>query len=92
MVHSVHINKDVRNYFHRLVQVDLGTLNIIDVSEPFYFNKKGIEYCCGLTCKDDKVYFSWSSDDATSNVSFCVKNDFINLFDECLLNNKSKTY
>jgi len=92
MVHSVHKHKNNRTYFHRIVRMDLSTLNIIDVSEPFYFNDKGIEYCCGLTWKEDKVYFSWSSNDSSSNVSFCSKNDFINLFEDYLVNNTAEIY
>lgn len=35
-------------YMHRFVQLD-NNLKITHISKPFFFKKKGLEYCCGMT-------------------------------------------
>lgn len=47
LVHET-VYDDQRNYMHRFVYLD-PQFNILQVSKPFIFLHKGIEYCCGMT-------------------------------------------
>ena len=42
---------------------------IIEISEPFYIEKKGIEYISGLDYKDGDFYIGYGIDDNVAKVS-----------------------
>jgi hypothetical protein len=47
-------------YFHSLVAMDKATMKPKRYSQPFYFVKKGIEYCIGFHIENNKYYY-WIS-------------------------------
>lgn len=47
-------------YFHSLVAINKATMKPKRYSQPFYFVKKGIEYCIGFYIENNKYYY-WIS-------------------------------
>ena len=47
-------------YFHSFVEIDKLTMKPKRYSQPFYFVKKGIEYCIGFYIENNKYYY-WIS-------------------------------
>ena len=75
-IKGVYSNKDVlvgmvhfsegntpRHYFHTLVMLDANTLKPIRYTKNFYFNKIGIEFCIGMTIRNNKYHFWFSQND-----------------------------
>ncbi len=48
LTHETVYDSQQRNYMHRFVYMDRD-FNIKQISKPFIFLHKGIEYCCGMT-------------------------------------------
>ncbi len=49
-----------RHYYHMLVLLDKETFSLLKYSEPFYFEKLGIEFCIGMQVDGD-IYRFWIS-------------------------------
>lgn len=49
-------------YTHRFVVFDAG-LSSAKIGKPFFFQKRGIEFCSGLAVKDDKVFVAYGVED-----------------------------
>lgn len=59
----VHYSEDehpTRQYFHRLVLLEKNTFKPLKYTDPFYFQKIGIEFCIGFA-KQENVYTFWIS-------------------------------
>jgi hypothetical protein len=51
LVGLVHFSEEYtpRHYYHMLIQLEKDTLDIVERSQPFYFQRKRIEFCIGFT-------------------------------------------
>jgi hypothetical protein len=58
-----------RFYLHRFVLFDERAEQVISMTDPFYFAKLGIEFCCGLARLDDQLVASFSVDDCSANLA-----------------------
>ena len=56
-----------RIYLHRFVFID-DQLKLVSMTEPFYFEKIGIEFCAGLALIDDKLVASYSVHDSSARL------------------------
>ena len=56
-----------RFYLHRFVLFDERAERVLAMTDPFYFEKLGIEFCCGLARLDDQLVASFSVDDSSAN-------------------------
>lgn len=56
-----------RLYLHRFVRFNEDASRVLAMTDPFYFQKLGIEFCCGLAKLDDRLIASFSVDDASAN-------------------------
>ena len=64
-----------RFYLHRFVRFDVETKKVISMTDPFYFEKLGIEFCCGLALVGERLVASFSVDDCSANFAvFDLKN------------------
>ena len=52
-----------RHYFHTLIMLHATTLKPIRYTKNFYFNKIGIEFCIGMTIRNNKYHFWFSQND-----------------------------
>lgn len=53
-----------RVYFHVLIQLNKETFKPEQYSVPFFFKEAGIEYCLGLSIKNDRIRMVYSSYDS----------------------------
>lgn len=51
-----------RVYLHRFVLLSTD-LEIVSMTDPFYFRRLGIEFCAGLACDGDRLVASFSVED-----------------------------
>jgi hypothetical protein len=58
-----------RMYLHRFVRLDANFV-ITVVSEPFYFERKGIEFAAGLALDGGKLVASYGVNDASAHLAF----------------------
>lgn len=58
-----------RVYLHRFVRFD-SSYRITEISEPFYFQHIGIEFCAGLTLDGDRLVASYGVNDASAHLAF----------------------
>jgi len=73
-----------RMYLHRFVMFD-ENLQLVSMSDPFYFEKLGIEFCAGLTKVGDNLVASYAVNDGSarlgifdlSNVRKRLRKDFV---------------
>lgn len=56
-------------YFHKFVVLDKN-LNVLDIGEPFFIQKRGIEFACGLARSGDNLILSYGVSDRAS--AYCV--------------------
>jgi len=63
LIGVVHYSEEYhpRHYYHMLIQVDIQTLSIVEISQPFYFQKIGIEFCIGFTINSENNFCFWIS-------------------------------
>jgi hypothetical protein len=57
-----------RLYLHRFVRLD-DQLRLVSMTEPFYFERLGIEFCAGLAQVGDKLVASYAVNDGSAR--FC---------------------
>jgi hypothetical protein len=60
----VHYSEDehpTRQYFHRLVLLEKNTFKPLKYTDPFYFQKIGIEFCIGFAKIPENYYTFWIS-------------------------------
>jgi FkbM family methyltransferase len=62
IVHDVTWGGGKRTYLHRFCLLD-DKLKLMAMSDPFYFNKPGIEFCAGLAVDGDRLVASYGVDD-----------------------------
>ena len=56
-----------RFYLHRFVLFDEQAERVLSMTDPFYFEKLGIEFCCGLARIGKQLVASFSVDDCSAN-------------------------
>jgi hypothetical protein len=52
-------------YLHRFVLLD-DQLQLVSMTDPFYFEKLGIDFCAGLALVDGKLVASYSVNDGSA--------------------------
>jgi FkbM family methyltransferase len=70
-VHDVAFPGSGRIYLHRLVFID-DKLQLVSMTDPFYFEKLGIEFCAGLAVAGDnfdKLVASYSVNDGSAKLA-----------------------
>lgn len=71
--HFSNVTGKDKNYFHYFVRFDeYGTL--IEMSKPFQFVSRGIEFAAGLVEKDDSYVVSFGKQDVSSHLGIIEKN------------------
>jgi hypothetical protein len=68
MAHDVTWSGTYRTYLHRFVWFD-GDLAVRKMSDLFYFENRGIEYCCGLAFDGMRLVASYSMNDSNANLA-----------------------
>lgn len=63
LTHDVSFSDHARTYLHRFVKLN-DDFCIESMTEPFYFMRRGIEFCAGLATDGDKLVASFSVDDS----------------------------
>ena len=56
-----------RMYLHRFVMLD-EQLNLVSMTDPFYFERLGVEFCAGLVQSGDKLVASYAVNDGSANL------------------------
>jgi hypothetical protein len=56
-----------RLYLHRFVRLD-DRLRLVSMTEPFYFERLGIEFCAGLAQVGDKLVASYAVNDGSARL------------------------
>jgi hypothetical protein len=69
--HSVSWNAQGREriYAHHFVLANENLSEVISISDPFYFEQLGIEFCAGLAFYNNEITLSYSVKDATSKLA-----------------------
>ena len=67
VVHDVAFMDKNRVYVHRFVKLD-DQLQLVAMTDPFYFEKLGIEFCAGLALVGDKLVASYSVHDSSARL------------------------
>ena len=62
LIGVVHLSEEgsPRRYYHVLVVLDKSTFEPVRISDLFYFEKRGIEFCIGFAVMEDEYHF-WIS-------------------------------
>lgn len=68
VVHQVHEGKPSPTYLHRLVRFDRELL-MTAMSEPFYFQELGVEFCAGLVAWRGQFVLSFGLKDTSANLA-----------------------
>jgi hypothetical protein len=66
-VHDVAFPGSGRMYLHRFVFID-DKLQLESMTDPFYFEKLGIEFCAGLALVDGKLVASYAVNDGSARL------------------------
>ncbi len=74
-----------RHYYHMMILLDKETFEVKKYSEPFCFEKLGIEFCIGFTVQEwedeiDNEYVFWISRHDRDPITLFVKCNSIHLF------------
>ena len=71
---------NARMYWHRFVEFDAEITKITRMSDPFYFEKKGIEFCCGLAHDIERnlLIASYSVDDSCAKLAVIPASSVLN--------------
>jgi len=67
VVHDVAFPGSNRMYLHRFVMFD-DKLRLVSMTDPFYFEKLGIEFCAGLARVGDKLVASYAVNDGSARL------------------------
>lgn len=65
IVHDVTFSGSSRTYLHRFVQLN-RFLEVVGMSDVFYFVKRGIEFCAGLARDGSRLIASFGVDDSSA--------------------------
>jgi FkbM family methyltransferase len=68
VVHDVAIPGDGRLYLHRFVLLN-EQLELVSMSDPFYFERLGIEFCAGLAEVEGKLVASYAVNDGAARLA-----------------------
>jgi tetratricopeptide (TPR) repeat protein len=83
-VHDVAFPNSGRIYLHRFVQLD-EQLQLVAMTDPFYFEHLGIEFCAGIVMVGGKLVASYAVNDGSARlgifdweaVSAALRTDFV---------------
>jgi glycosyltransferase involved in cell wall biosynthesis len=75
MIHEVSFANTNRKYLHRFVIYN-KKLKMVNLSEPFYFEKHQVEYVCGIFYSEGVFYIGYSTNDSTSNIATITSAEF----------------
>lgn len=67
VAHDVAFPGSGRIYLHRFVRLD-DQLRLVSMTDPFYFEQLGIEFCAGLARIGDKLVASYSVNDGSARL------------------------
>jgi FkbM family methyltransferase len=67
-VHDVAFMDSRRVYLHRFVFID-EKLQLVSMTDPFYFEQLGIEFCAGLARVGDKLVASYAVNDGSARLA-----------------------
>jgi len=67
VVHDVAFPGSGRMYLHRFVFID-DQCQLVSMTDPFYFEKLGIEFCAGLALVDGKLVASYAVNDGSARL------------------------
>lgn len=67
VVHDVAFPGSGRFYLHRFVQFD-DQMKLVAMTDPFYFERLGIEFCAGLAQVGDKLVASYAVNDGSARL------------------------
>jgi tetratricopeptide (TPR) repeat protein len=67
VVHDVAFPGTGRIYLHRFVQLN-DRLELVSMTDPFYFEHLGIEFCAGLATVGDKIVASYAVNDGEARL------------------------
>lgn len=68
VVHDVAFPGSGRIYLHRFVMLD-DQLRVVSMTDPFYFEKFGIEFCAGLAKINDQLVASYAVNDGSAKLA-----------------------
>ena len=68
VVHDVAFPGEGRMYLHRFVMLN-EDLELVSMSDPFYFERLGIEFCAGLATTGDKLVASYAVNDGSARLA-----------------------
>lgn len=71
-----------RFYLHRFVMFDPEAKKVLAMTDPFYFKKLGIEFCCGLARIEKRLIASFSIDDASAHFAVLDLENVLNAMEE----------
>lgn len=67
VVHTVDASENARTYLHRFVLLS-PELRTCQMSEPFYFLRRGVEFCAGLALEGDRLVASFGVEDREAHL------------------------
>lgn len=79
LVHDVHWRDLRRYYFHRFVFFENDCTQISQVSLPFFFEHRGIEFAAGMTACDDELLITYSVEDNSSRIATVKADEVMSL-------------
>jgi hypothetical protein len=71
-----------RMYVHRLVVADPMLERVTHMSEPLYFEKLGIEFCCGAAVDGEQLVLSYGAMDRQAKLAFVPLERALGLLEE----------
>lgn len=71
-----------RFYLHRFVLFDEQVDRVLAMTDPFFFEKLGIEFCCGLARIEQQLVASFSVDDSSANFAIFDLNKILAAMDD----------
>ena len=82
----VHYSEDespTRQYFHRLVLLEKNTFKPLKYTDPFYFQKIGIEFCIGFAKTPENKYTFWISQMDRDPMVLEIEKDLVPRWNTC---------
>jgi hypothetical protein len=82
----VHYSEDetpTRQYFHRLILLDKQTWKPLKYTDPFYFQKIGIEFCIGFAKTPENHYTFWISQMDRDPMVMEIEKDLVPRWNTC---------
>jgi hypothetical protein len=75
---QIYVDDVQKDYYHYFVRIDRNGW-VIEMSEPFRFISKGIEFAAGIIEKDGNFVISFGKDDVSSHLAIIDKKKALKL-------------